>query len=198
VQTAENLAAHGLVDDVVSLAELRDRLARLLAVVHPDARPQPRPPLVRPPTATRRVDPWEAVTRTRQANRPGARELLAGARDLTQLRGDGQGGLDDPAVLLCLCRLGGEPVVVVAEDRTAGPPGPDGLRKARRGIALAAALRLALVTVVDTPGVRSGGSAGRLPVRVARHSGGDRGRAARPGRRRGRARAAGGRPGDRR
>ncbi len=54
-------------------------------------------------------------------------------------------------MILALARIGGYPCVVIGQDRQQ-PPGPAGLRLARRAIRLAAELRLPLVTVIDTPG----------------------------------------------
>jgi len=78
VQTAENLADHGIVDAVVPTADLRDLLQRLLSLVipHPfqpwravDLAGQPLQPI--PPV-------WEAIHAHRSPDRPGLRELLHG------------------------------------------------------------------------------------------------------------------------
>jgi acetyl-CoA carboxylase carboxyl transferase subunit beta len=158
VQSAENLAEHGLVDELVPLAELRDRLGSLLRVLNP------RPTTSRSalPDAcddapARDADAWESVLATRDPERPGARELLACiACEVTHLRGDGHGAADNPAMATLMCRLGGMPAMVIAHDKSVGADGArptaDGYRKARRGIALAGELGLPIVTVVDTPG----------------------------------------------
>lgn len=154
VQTAENLAARGLVDGVVAPRDLRTVAARALNVLMPPRAPfaplyRYARPMGEPPGA------WESVLRTRQADRPGARELLAEAADVSLLSGTGAGE-NDPGLLLALARFGAARCVVVAQDRRsqrAGHPiGPAGLRAARRGMLLAAELGLPLVTVVDTPG----------------------------------------------
>ncbi|MGB2710207.1 MAG: carboxyl transferase domain-containing protein, partial [Conexibacter sp.] len=109
----------------------------------------------------------------RHPGRPGTSELLAAfASDVTELRGDRAGGGDDPACLAALARICGIPAVVVgqrrAADGTPGAMGASGYRKARRAMALAAELRLPLVTVVDTPGAQlsaeaeQGGLAGEI------------------------------------
>jgi acetyl-CoA carboxylase carboxyl transferase subunit beta len=91
---------------------------------------------------------WEIVLRSRDDDRPGALDLLDTAADVVRLTGD--------AIVLALARFGAVPCVVLAQDRRAQragrPLGPAALRTARRGVALAADLRLPLVTVVDTPG----------------------------------------------
>ncbi len=62
------------------------------------------------------------------------------------------GPLRQAGLILALARIGGYPCVVIGQDRRQPPPGPAALRLARRGIRLAAGLRLPLVTVIDTPG----------------------------------------------
>ena len=109
----------------------------------------------------------------RDRRRPGAGALLdAVATDVTVLRGARDGHPDDPACFTALARVAGFPAVVVAQRRRGdGAPAamnPSGYRKARRAMALAAELRLPLVTVVDTPGAElsedaeRGGLAGQI------------------------------------
>lgn len=102
-------------------------------------------------------DAWAALLHARDARRPGADAVLAAvATDLTELRGDRSGHADDPGCLAALARVCGHAAVVIAQRRRPGGAapalGPAGYRKARRAMALAAELRLPLVTVVDTPG----------------------------------------------
>ena len=157
VQTAENLQAHGVIDDVFPRHDLRERAARWLAVatgrgggLHAHApiglHLKPVPP----------GDVWASIEHSRAPDRPGALDLLeACAADFTLLGGDGQGGGDDPACLALLARLGGEPVIVVAQERTVGERRAHmtaaGYRKARRAFALADELNLPLLTIVDSP-----------------------------------------------
>ncbi|MDO8210959.1 carboxyl transferase domain-containing protein [Conexibacter sp. CPCC 206217] len=174
VQRAETLLAGGLLDDVVEPGELRERVARVLAVAGPGAAaaagPECGPPSHCAPTHR---DAWAALLRARDRRRPGAQAVLdAMARDVTELRGDRTGQSDDPGCLAALARLCGRPVVVVAQRRAAdgAPPalGPAGYRKARRAFALAAELSLPVVTIVDTPGAllseaaERGGLAGEI------------------------------------
>ena len=166
VQVAENLAARGLLDEVVPEDELRERVARALRVLAPHegvrscnrtpprsiARPEPRP------ASEAEDDAWGSLRRARHPDRPSAGDLLdRGATDVTVLRGDRTGRPDDPSCLCALARVDGVPCVVVAQhrDRPARRPavmGPAGYRKARRAIALAAELDLPLLTLLDTPG----------------------------------------------
>jgi len=165
VQTAENLAAHGLIDAVVpheEVAELADRALRVLAARqtwHRDVAEAERPT---PEDGTDADDPedgrsaWDVVTASRREDRPGVRRLLrTAATDVVGLSGTGAGE-KDPGLLLALARFGGAPCVVLGQDRRgqslSAPLGPAALREARRGMRLAAELRLPLVTLIDTPG----------------------------------------------
>lgn len=156
VQTAENLAAKGVIDAVAASEDLRWLLDQALAV------------LVDPPTAgtLERRTPvpagsdgpaaWDSITRTRAAGRASVRDLLKyGAEGTLRLRGTDEGERDE-TVIVALTRLDGLPCVLVGQDHTRQTPetpmGPAALREARRAMRLAEELRLPLVTVVDTPG----------------------------------------------
>ena len=83
------------------------------------------------------------------------------------LSGTGQG--EAATTLLALARFAGQPAVVLGQQRvTGGLVGPASLREARRGMALAAELRLPLVLVIDTAGpalsteAEQGGLAGQI------------------------------------
>jgi acetyl-CoA carboxylase carboxyl transferase subunit beta len=161
VQTAENLAAHGLVDVVVAPDELGQLVSRVLDALTPG----PGPTAV---TAGADGEPgvgeaggelgaegasgepededaWSAVLRTRQPDYPDARDLIAAAAtDVVTMH--------ERSTILALARIGGIPVVLAAQDRHGPPPGPDALKVARRGVRLAADLSLPLVTVIHTGG----------------------------------------------
>ncbi|WP_283133393.1 carboxyl transferase domain-containing protein [Rhizohabitans arisaemae] len=141
VQTAENLHAHGLVDLIVapgSLAGVVDRTLTLLAATGVAAGPAAEPAPAREATA------WESVLATRDPGRPGARDLLRSATEVISL--------GDAGLILALARFGTASCVFLGQDRTGPPLGPLALRRARRGMRLAAELRLPLVTVIDTAG----------------------------------------------
>lgn len=158
IQVAEHLAEVGVIDGVVAPADLRDRLATVLRAV---AAPEPATDEVETRVSANQkaglaVDTWDAVTRTRRPERPGIRDLLAAqATDVVALSGT-QAGERAPALLLALARIGGQPCVVVAQDRAAEAEGhklgPAALRVARRGFDLAAELRIPVLAVVDTRG----------------------------------------------
>jgi acetyl-CoA carboxylase carboxyl transferase subunit beta len=170
IQTAENLAAHGLIDAVIAPDRLGGLVARVLDALTPASEAQvPGGAAVAPETggfdqtevaagpgvpdrageagvAEREGgSAWASVLRTRQPDYPDARALIsAAATDVVTVR--------EGSVILALARVGGIPVVLAAQDRHAPPPGPDALRVARRGVRLAADLGLPLVTVIDTTG----------------------------------------------
>jgi acetyl-CoA carboxylase beta subunit/acetyl-CoA carboxylase alpha subunit len=169
VQTAENLYAHGLIDAVVEPAEIAELLDRTLTILgSPGEAVVPAAPL--PPVTD--VDTWESITRSRREDRPGVRRLLKyAATDVVHLNGTGQGE-SDPGLMLALVRFGDTPCVLLAQDRRGQtevhPLGPGALREARRGMRIAAELRLPLLTIIDTPGAalsaeaEEGGLAGEI------------------------------------
>lgn len=186
VQTAEHLFDRGLIDGVVAPADLKqvaDRALRVLAARatwHADvsaARSAP-PPSGPVPDDGDDADPedgrtaWQVVTASRRADRPGVRRLLRiAATDVVPLNGTGAGEAD-PGLLLALARFEGAPCVLLGQDRRGqsltAPLGPAALREARRGMRLAAELRLPLLTLIDTPGAalsvaaEEGGLAGEI------------------------------------
>ena len=173
VQRAENLLAHGLIDDVVAPGELRARVGRVLAVASDTVPPPARGEGESAPPDPAERDAWASLQHARDRRRPGARELLdALASDVTELRGDRAGHPDDAACVAALARVCGHPAVVVGQRRDAdGAPGAmnaAGYRKARRAMALAGELGLPLLTIVDTPGAElsaeaeQGGLAGEI------------------------------------
>jgi acetyl-CoA carboxylase beta subunit len=154
VQTAENLAAHGVIDAVVPAEDLPELVDRALAVlVDPPSRgtlPERRSGAIGETSA------WDSIERTRDPGRAGVRHLLRhGGSGTVRLRGTDEGERDE-TVIVALTRMDGQPCVVVGQDRSRQDPthpmGPGALREARRGMRLAEELGLPLVTVIDTPG----------------------------------------------
>ncbi|MFF7458172.1 carboxyl transferase domain-containing protein [Kitasatospora sp. NPDC008115] len=156
VQRAETLAERGLVDAVVAPEELREVLRRSLSVLSRRALPAPVPPAgtAGAAGAAERPDAWEAVLRTRRPDRPGTRELLRRTTEELVLL-DSPGGRDG-ALVRALAVLGGQPAVVVGQQRQSGarehPFTAADLRAVRRTARVAEQLGLPLVTVVDTAG----------------------------------------------
>jgi acyl-CoA carboxylase subunit beta len=165
IQTAENLQRHGVIDAVVPLDRLRGVLDRALKVVS-DA-PEP-PPDAPPSEPVPDVPAWDSVEASRRPDRPGVAQLLRhGATEWALLSGTGFG--EGATTLLALARFGGQPAVVLGQQRVVGGlVGPVALREARRGMALAAGLKLPLVSVIDTAGpalsaeAEQGGLAGEI------------------------------------
>jgi acetyl-CoA carboxylase beta subunit len=155
VQTAENLAAKGVIDAVVPAEDLPELVDRALAVLVDAPTPGTLPR--RPPAATpAETSAWSSIERTREPGRAGVRHLLRhGGSDTVRLRGTDEGERDE-TVIVALTRMDGQPCVVVGQDRSRQdadhPMGPGALREARRAMRLAEELRLPLVTVIDTPG----------------------------------------------
>ncbi|MEZ2122500.1 carboxyl transferase domain-containing protein [Corynebacterium sp. CCM 9203] len=157
VQRAENLAARGVIDGVVSPGQLRESVVKIVDVLRtPTTGVHTIDVMVSPETP--RIDVWDAITATRRTDRPGLRNLVECLSDhLIQLSGTGDGRIS-PAVIVALTRIKGQPCVLIGQDRHAQPPhaatelGPASLRFARRGVALAQGLGLPLVSVIDTPG----------------------------------------------
>lgn len=166
--TAEGARAAGLVDDVVPIDELADRLRALLSwpgVADPHGLEVPdgdRLPV---------GDAWEQVQRARADDRARADAFLAGLEVAAELHGD-RAGTDDPVIRVALARLAGRPVVVIAMDRSAnaGRISPGGYRKAWRGIRLAERVGVPVVTLIDTPGADAGAAseAGGIAHHIAR------------------------------
>lgn len=170
VQTAENLAAHGVIDGVIPLKWLRRTCARALKVLLDD----PAPRLHR-----RRTNRFPISRRGIRCAPPGART----ARGWVSCCGTVPPNGSCWRHRQCRTRrhhavgvgaLRRRPAVVLGQLR--GPDrltDPVALRDARRGMALAAGLRLPLVLVIDTPGpalsveAEEGGLAGQIAACLA-------------------------------
>jgi len=148
VQTAENLLRHGVIDGVVGLEALRPTLDRALTVITDPPGP---PPAAPPVGEVADVPAWDSVVASRRPDRPGVSWLLReGATDRVLLSGTHG---EAASTVLALARFGGQPAVVVGQQRVVGGVvGPAALQEARRGMALAASLQLPLVLVIDTAG----------------------------------------------
>ncbi|WP_046301906.1 carboxyl transferase domain-containing protein [Mycobacterium sp. UM_Kg27] len=154
VQTAENLQAYGVIDGVIPLKWLRRTCSRALKVMLEDPGPAPATAALDPaPVPIPDIPAWDSVCASRRPDRPGVAFLLRhGATERVFLSGTGSTERG-ATTLLALARFGGQPAVVLGQLRGADRlTDPVALRDARRGMALAAGLRLPLVLVIDTPG----------------------------------------------
>lgn len=172
VQTAENLAAQGVLDAVVAAEELPMLVDRALGVLV-DRPTLPRLDL-RPGEPSRHLSTWQSIEATRRPDRAGVRELLRhGGSSTLRLNGTDEGERDS-TMLVVLTRLDGQPCVLVGQDRSRQSPttpmGPGALREARRAMRLAEELRMPLVTVIDTPGAELSAAAeeGAIAGEIAR------------------------------
>lgn len=183
VQVSENLARRGMIDGVLPPEGLRDLTARALRVLceDPPSEHEPTPPHgpVPEPESDEAAAPdaWDAITRSRRGDRPGARSFLDRvAPDRVLLSGTGQGE-HSGSLLLSLARFRGQSAVVLAQDRDAesetNPLGPSALRSARRGMRIAAEVGVPLVLLIDTRGAalsreaEEGGLAGEIARSLA-------------------------------
>lgn len=151
VQSSENLYERGLVDAVCRPGELARIVARALDIILEPSHAQS--VLSASGRALRDVPAWQSVLASRHPQRPGVRELLAGAQ-VVPLHGTGQGEVD-PGLTVALVRFEDTSCVLLGQDRVAqeqAPIGPAALRQARRGMRLASELGLPLVSIIDTPG----------------------------------------------
>jgi acetyl-CoA carboxylase carboxyl transferase subunit beta len=161
---AEDLLDAGQVDAVLPREAMRDYLLRAVRLLRPmpGADPERLPPFVQARGLERG---WTSVERARAQGRPRALRFIEGlASDYLELHGD-RSGVDDPAMVGGLDRIGETNVVVVGQERgdldergerRNGRAGPAGYRKAKRLMNLAQRLGLPLVTFVDTPGAHDG------------------------------------------
>jgi acetyl-CoA carboxylase carboxyl transferase alpha subunit/acetyl-CoA carboxylase carboxyl transferase beta subunit len=155
--TAESHLAHGLLDQIVDRVHQRDFLSALLDLMGARYRltstgSQPHPGGAAPPVAA-----WNTVQLARHEQRPTALDYIGRmTANFIELHGDRMHG-DDRTIVCGLGQLGGETVVILGQerngsDRQHGAIGPEGFRKARRAMQLAAKLRLPLITLIDTHG----------------------------------------------
>ncbi|WP_051997944.1 carboxyl transferase domain-containing protein [Gordonia otitidis] len=166
VQVSENLAAQGIVDALVPVDELAQRVGSVVdLLVETDDSPaepisSPAEPISSPaePTSSQpeptsslsgsaAMSSWDHVRATRAPHRPGLRQLLTDETAVIH---------DVGPIILALSRFGRTTAVVIGQDRAVQAQGrlvgPADLRVARRGMVVATELRLPVVTVIDTPG----------------------------------------------
>ncbi len=157
--TSESHLEHGLIDAILSRAQLRESLALLLDLILKDFQLSAPHQLREGKTAHSVHAAWQQVQISRHEQRPTATDFIANmTTSFVALHGD-RSGVDDPSVVAGFASLGGEAVMIVGENRAHGAPAggdgwvrPAGFRKATRAINLAAKFELPLVTLIDTAG----------------------------------------------
>jgi acyl-CoA carboxylase subunit beta len=156
--TAESQLAAGQIDRIAEPGDLRDELARWLALLTgSNGRP------ATPPSALGSVTPpesgWAAVNAARAPDRPRADAYLAGYFDwCADISGDRCGGVDTGV----RCGFGSRGTTTIAYAAQRGTATrPAGFRTAARLIRLADRLRIPVLTLVDTPGAANDAAAER-------------------------------------
>ncbi len=171
-QRAEFLVEHGLIDGIVEREDLKETLARLIAM-HRQPQPgdrygvqEPKAPYPANSPWKGRVAAWERVQRARAQDRPGALDYIHEVfTDFMELHGD-RHMADDGAIVGGIGYLDGCPVTVIGQQkgkttkenitRNFGMPAPEGYRKALRLMRQAEKFRRPIVCFVDTPGAYCG------------------------------------------
>ncbi len=167
--TAEAHVSHGLLDNVVDREALRSRVSSLLCILQGQKQDKAKQDkalmsdlLQAAEGACTQVNPWDALSAVRHAERPSAASYFRQMLDpFIELRGDRLNS-DDRSIIAGIGYLAGLPVAVIGHQRRALLEGeryhvyPDGLRKALRVIALASRFELPLLTLVDTQGADPG------------------------------------------
>jgi acetyl-CoA carboxylase carboxyl transferase subunit alpha len=112
------------------------------------------------------LSPWQKVLLSRHPLRPFTLDYVAElVEDFVELHGD-RAFRDDPAIVGGVGRFRGSPAMIIGHQkgrgtkenvkRSFGMPRPEGYRKARRLMELAAQKRLPILTFIDTPGAYPG------------------------------------------
>ncbi len=161
--TAESHLRHGMIDCIVERTRQRDLLAILLDQLSSQYRLTlrrrfgPYPPIV-----PQRESAWQSVQLARHAERPTSLDYISRiTTSFIELHGDRCYG-DDESVVCGLGDIGGQAVVIIAQERghgeqgKSGRPYPEGFRKAQRVMSLAAKFMLPVITLIDTPGAYPG------------------------------------------
>lgn len=151
VQTSENLARVGIVDDVVAIEDLRARLAAVLKITSPPhVRQSPAPSDFRPPERPA----WDSIEAVADPARTRLLDLIdQHAEEYVPLMGTSLPAYTG-TVRAGLARFAGFSCMLLGHD---APTNTDvvtheGLTVTRRAVTIAAEMGLPVVTVVDTPG----------------------------------------------
>ena len=113
-----------------------------------------------------KLTPWDIVKVARHPQRPYTKDYIPLIfTEFEELHGD-RHFADDKSIIGGLARLGGNPVVVIGQEkgrsvkdkvaRNFGMPKPEGYRKALRLMEMAERFKLPIVTLIDTPGAYPG------------------------------------------
>ena len=166
--TAESHLAHGHIDAIIERDRLKHELASVLDLIAPEFRLTSSRKLTPDAVVVRPREAWDMVKLARHPDRPRARFYIDNIfANFFELHGD-RVYTDDSSVIVGLARLGGQNVMIVAQQKSLpndddessaarmGEITPGGFRKARRGVILAETFKIPVVTIVDSPGPRLG------------------------------------------
>ena len=168
--TAEAYLERGHVDAIIERDRLKHELASVLDLISPEFRLTSSRRLVPETVAVRPREAWEMVKLARRPDRPRARFYIDNVfANFFELHGD-RVYTDDNSVIIGLARLGGQSVMIIAQQKStitqtgddekaaprSGDITPGGFRKARRGVILAETFKIPVVTIVDSPGPKLG------------------------------------------
>lgn len=166
--TAESYLERGHVDAIIERDKLKHELASVLDLISPEFRLTSSRRIAPENVAIRPREAWEMVKLARRPDRPRARFYIDNVfANFFELHGD-RVYSDDQSVIIGLARLGGQSVMIVAQQKSNASPSddssgprmgeitPGGFRKARRGVILAETFKIPVVTIVDSPGPRLG------------------------------------------
>ena len=169
--TAEAYLERGHLDAIIARDHLKHELASVLDLISPEFKLTASRRFNYPTSPERPREAWEMVKLARRPDRPRARFYIDNVfANFFELHGD-RVYTDDPSVIVGLARLGGQSVMIVAQQKSPtdansnetedatlhnGDITPGGFRKARRGIILAETFNLPVVSIVDSRGPKLG------------------------------------------
>ncbi|MDD5093364.1 MAG: acetyl-CoA carboxylase carboxyltransferase subunit alpha/beta [Dehalococcoidia bacterium] len=157
--TSESHLDHGLIDQIVDRTRLRHFISTVLDMLSSRYRLGMRKkvsPYMAPTHPQEQA--WEAIQLARHEERPTAMDYISRITStFIEIHGD-RSYSDDPAIVCGLAEFGGEAVIVIGQqrDHNEGHAGPEGFRKAKRAMRLAAKFNLPLINLIDTPGAYPG------------------------------------------
>lgn len=164
---AESYLERGHIDAIIHREQIKYELASILDLLSPEFRLTSSRRFRADRPGIRPREAWEMVKLARRPDRPRARFYIDNVfANFFELHGD-RVYSDDTSVIIGLARLGGQSIVVVAQQKPPedesetgtfrpGAITPGGFRKASRGVILAETFNLPVITFVDTPGPRLG------------------------------------------
>ena len=163
--TAEAHLSLGLLDNVVDREELRGKLGTILDILSPQRSPRTSSGHIRKMSTSEvngDLETGQAIEMARHVERPSALKYIHSIVDgFIELKGDRVSG-DDRTIVGGLGYLKDERVVIIGQERKRASGEekyytyPEGFRKARRLIDLAARFKLPVITLIDTQGAHPG------------------------------------------